>query len=187
MRRRAEDSSKVGRSSRTRPISVVLGAAVAVVLTTLGGALAGGPSAGAKTTTTTTTSSGPAPVYEVKTGDVHGLGKVLVDGQGFTLYVFAPDKHSGSSTCYGRCAQAWPPLVLPAGVSHEPAGSGVEAGLLGTTKRTDGTVEVTYKKWPLYTWVVDTAPGVATGQDLNSTGGKWYVITPKGQIITKHP
>jgi predicted lipoprotein with Yx(FWY)xxD motif len=128
-----------------------------------------------------------APVYQVKIGTVHGLGKVLVDGQGFTLYVFAPDKHSGSSTCYGRCAQAWPPLVLPAGVSHAPAGSGVKAGLLSTTKRTDGTVEVTYHKWPLYTWVVDTQPGQDTGQDLNSTGGKWYVITPKGQIITKKP
>ena len=54
------------------------------------------------------------------------------------------------------------------------------------TKRTDGTTEVTYDKWPLYTWVVDSAPGDATGQDLNSLGGKWYVITPQGRVITKH-
>jgi predicted lipoprotein with Yx(FWY)xxD motif len=118
---------------------------------------------------------------------VHGLGKVLVDGQGMTLYVFAPDKHSGHSTCYGTCAQAWPPLLLPAGVSKTPGGSGVQAHLLGTTTRKDGTVEVTYKKWPLYTWVGDVTPGQATGQDINSTGGKWYVITPKGEIITKKP
>jgi len=131
--------------------------------------------------------SGPVPVYEVRTGTVHGLGKVLVDGQGFTLYVFAPDKHSGRSTCYGRCASAWPPLVLPSGVSKAPAGPGVRSALLGKTKRKDGTVEVTYHKWPLYTWVVDTAPGVATGQDLNNLGGKWYVITPAGQLITKRP
>jgi predicted lipoprotein with Yx(FWY)xxD motif len=134
----------------------------------------------------TTTSSGSAPVYEVKTGEVHGLGKVLVDGQGFTLYVFAPDKRSGSSKCYSRCALAWPPLVLPSGVRKAPAGPGVRSALLGTTKRKDGTVEVTYHKWPLYTWVVDTAPGAATGQDLNNLGGKWYVITPAGQLITKH-
>jgi predicted lipoprotein with Yx(FWY)xxD motif len=130
--------------------------------------------------------SGPVPVYEVMTGTVHGLGKVLVDGQGFTLYVFAPDKHSGRSTCYGRCASAWPPLVLPGGVSQAPAGSGVRSALLGTTTRRDGSVEVTYKKWPLYTWVVDTAPGDATGQDLNNLGGKWYVITPAGLVLTKH-
>jgi predicted lipoprotein with Yx(FWY)xxD motif len=129
---------------------------------------------------------GPVPVYEVMTGTVHGLGKVLVDGQGFTLYVFAPDKHSGRSTCYGRCASAWPPLVLPSGVSQAPAGSGVRSALLGTTTRRDGSVEVTYKKWPLYTWVVDTAPGDATGQDLNNLGGKWYVITPTGLVLTKH-
>ena len=130
--------------------------------------------------------SGPVPVFEVMTGTVHGLGKVLVDGQGFTLYVFAPDKHSGRSTCYGRCASAWPPLVLPSGVSQAPAGSGVRSALLGTTTRRDGSVEVTYKKWPLYTWVVDTAPGDATGQDLNNLGGKWYVITPAGLVLTKH-
>jgi predicted lipoprotein with Yx(FWY)xxD motif len=129
--------------------------------------------------------SSVAPVYEVRTGDVHGLGRVLVDGQGFTLYVFAPDKHSGSSRCYGRCAQAWPPLVLPNGVSKAPAGRGVRRGLLGTTKRTDGTVEVTFNKWPLYTWVVDSTPGEATGQDINNLGGKWYVITPGGKLITK--
>jgi predicted lipoprotein with Yx(FWY)xxD motif len=62
----------------------------------------------------------------------------------------------------------------------------VRSALLGKTKRKDGTVEVTNHKWPLYTWVVDTAPGVATGQDLNNLGGKWYVITPAGRLITKH-
>jgi predicted lipoprotein with Yx(FWY)xxD motif len=144
------------------------------------------------TTTTTaassaTTASGPAPAYEVRTGVVQGLGTVLVNGLGFTLYVFAPDKQSGKSTCYGQCAKAWPPLVLPSGVTQAPAGSGVKQALLGTTARTDGTVQVTYNKWPLYGWVIDSAPGQATGQDINNLGGKWYVITPEGQLITKHP
>ena len=145
----------------------------------------------ASTTTTTaaasaTTSSGPAPAYEVQTGVVPGLGTVLVNGLGFTLYVFAPDKQSGVSTCYGQCAKAWPPLVLPTGVTQAPAGAGVQAALLGTTHRTDGTVQVTYNKWPLYGWVIDSAPGDATGQDIDNLGGKWYVITPAGQLITKH-
>jgi predicted lipoprotein with Yx(FWY)xxD motif len=139
------------------------------------------------TTSTNTTSSGPAPVYQVNTGSVPGLGTVLVDGQGFTLYVFEPDNQSGTSKCYGECAKAWPPLVLPSGVNQAPAGPGVRAALLGTTKRTDGTVQVTYNKWPLYTWVIDSGPGMATGQDLNNNGGKWYVIAPDGTLITKHP
>jgi predicted lipoprotein with Yx(FWY)xxD motif len=148
----------------------------------------------ARTSTTTTaaaptatTASGPAPVYEVKTGEVSGLGTVLVNGLEFTLYVFAPDRQSGKSTCYGECAKAWPPLLLPSGVTQPTAGSGVKQSLLGTTERTDGTVQVTYNKWPLYGWVIDSAPGQATGQDINNLGGKWYVITPEGQIITKHP
>jgi len=139
------------------------------------------------TASTATTSSGPAPVYEVKTGTVPGLGTVLVDGQGFTLYVFAPDKQSGASTCYGECASAWPPLLLPAGVSQAPAGPGVDASLLGKTRRNDGTVQVTYNKWPLYLWVVDSSPGQATGQNVDNLGGKWYVIAPDGRIITKQP
>jgi len=149
------------------------------------------PAASSTTSTTiastSTTVSGPAPVYQVNTGTVPNLGTVLVDGQGFTLYVFAPDKQSGSSTCFGQCAKAWPPLVLPAGVSQAPAGPGVKASLLGTTKRQDGTVQVTYDKWPLYLWVIDSAPGQATGQNVNNLGGKWYVITPDGKVITKSP
>jgi len=134
----------------------------------------------------TTTAAGAAapPFYEVTTGTVKGLGTVLVDGQGFTLYLFVPDKQSGTSTCYGRCAQGWPPLLLPTGVTTPVAGPGVQASLLGTTRRTDGTTEVTYNKWPLYTWVTDSEPGEATGQDLNNLGGLWYVLSPDGKAIT---
>ena len=85
------------------------------------------PSASTSTTTTsasTTTSGGNAsttttaaagPVYQVRTGTVKGLGSVLVDGKGMTLYLFVPDKQLATSTCYGACAQAWPPLLLPVG------------------------------------------------------------------------
>ncbi len=145
------------------------------------------PQATTGSTAATSSTSGAIPVYQVNTGTVPGLGSVLVDGRGFTLYVFAPDKQSGTSTCYGQCAQAWPPLLLPAGVSQAPAGPGVKPSLLGTTKRTDGTVQVTYDKWPLYLWVIDSAPGQATGQDINNLGGRWYVITPGGKVITSKP
>jgi predicted lipoprotein with Yx(FWY)xxD motif len=144
------------------------------------------------TSSTSTTSSSPSsssgsspPVYEVTTGRVKGLGKVLVDGQGLTLYLFVPDKQSGISTCYGKCAQAWPPLLLPAGVTAPLAGAGIKNGLLGTTHRTDGTIQVTYNKWPLYLWVIDSAPGDATGQGINNNGGLWFVLSPDGATITK--
>jgi predicted lipoprotein with Yx(FWY)xxD motif len=134
--------------------------------------------------TTTTASGSTPPFYEVRTGTVHGLGTVLVDGQGMTLYLFVPDRQSGSSTCYGPCAQAWPPLDLPTGVTVPVAGAGVRSSLLGTTRRTDGTTQITYDKWPLYLWVNDSEPGQATGQGLDNLGGLWYVVSADGREIT---
>ena len=171
----------------SRCCTIVVASALCIAVLTTGGSLAASTAASAAAAgSSTTVASAVPPVYEVQTANVHRLGKILVDGQGFTLYVFAPDKDSGTSKCYGKCAAGWPPLVLPSGVSQAPAGPRVRAALLGQTKRKDGTVEVTYAKWPLYTWVTDSAPGDVTGQDINSLGGKWYVITPSGKLITKH-
>ncbi len=136
--------------------------------------------------TTSTAPGTPTPVYQVGTGKVGTLGTVLVDGQGFTLYLFIPDHESGKSTCYGPCASAWPPLLLPAGVHTPLAGPGVKTSLLGTTTRSDGTTQLTYNGWPLYLWVNDSQPGVATGQGLNNLGGLWYVVSPNGHAILRH-
>jgi len=145
------------------------------------------------TTTTAATSSGVKPVpaptsgspeyYEVTTGTVPGLGTVLVAGNGFTLYMFAPDKQSGVSTCYNGCAVGWPPLLLT-GTDVPIYGHGVNPALLGTTKRTDGTLQLTYNSWPLYLWQGDSEPGQATGQAINNDGGLWYVLNPAGQVVT---
>lgn len=143
--------------------------------------------AGSASTSASTTSPTPAPVYEVTTGNVSGLGTVLVNGQGLTLYLFVPDQQKGQSTCYAECAVGWPPLLLPSGVTTPLAGPGVNQSLLGTTTRTDGSVEVTYNHWPLYTWTGDSEPGQATGQGINSLGGLWYVLSPSGAEITKKP
>jgi predicted lipoprotein with Yx(FWY)xxD motif len=107
------------------------------------------------------------------------LGQILVDGSGRTLYLFQADK-STSSTCYGACAQYWPPL-LTSGAPQ--AGSGANASLLGTTQRTDGTLEVTYGGHPLYYVVTDHNPGDATGQGLNNYGAPWNVVGPDGKQI----
>jgi predicted lipoprotein with Yx(FWY)xxD motif len=102
---------------------------------------------------------------------------ILVDSKGFTLYDFHKDK-GGKSSCYGACAGIWPPLTT----SGAPqAMSGAEASKLGTTKRTDGTVQVTYAGWPLYTYVSDTKPGDAKGNDFSSFGAQWYALKPNGE------
>ena len=107
------------------------------------------------------------------------LGQILVDGNGRTLYLFEKDT-SSSSTCYGDCAKYWPPLLT----SGAPkAGAGVTASLLATTKRSDGTTEVTYAGHPLYYVVTDHNPGDATGQGVNNFGAPWDVVGPDGKAI----
>jgi predicted lipoprotein with Yx(FWY)xxD motif len=103
-------------------------------------------------------------------------GDVLVDADGMTLYVFDPDEQ-GPSTCDGDCAASWPPLV----VDGDPgAGAGVDAALVGTVDRDDGTVQVTYDGWPLYRWVADGTPGDATGQGVQDV---WWVVSPDGTVL----
>ncbi len=108
------------------------------------------------------------------------FGQIIVDGHGRTLYDFVADKTS-MSTCYGACASLWPPLTV---AGTPKAGPGVVASLLGTTKRTDGTTEVTYGGHPLYYYAGDTKPGQTTGQDINQFGALWYVLTANGKEIT---
>ncbi len=107
------------------------------------------------------------------------LGQLLVDGKGITVYLFVKDAGT-ISTCYTSCAQIWPP-VLTSGPPQ--AGAGATASLLGTTTRTDGTVEVTYAGHPLYYFVQDKQPGDATGQGIDGFGGLWWVLTPSGAAM----
>jgi predicted lipoprotein with Yx(FWY)xxD motif len=103
------------------------------------------------------------------------LGTILVDGEGHTLYMFAPDSQ-GPSTCTGDCLGAWPALLGPA-----TAGEGVDESLLGTAPRPDdGTEQVTYDGWPLYYFAQDAAPGDAFGQAVNDV---WYVVDPTGAPV----
>jgi predicted lipoprotein with Yx(FWY)xxD motif len=107
------------------------------------------------------------------------FGKILVDSHGRTLYDFVADKTT-ASTCYGACASLWPPLTV---AGAPKAGPGVGASLLGTTKRTDGSIEVTYNGHPLYYFAGDTKPGATTGQDINQFGALWYVLTANGTEV----
>jgi predicted lipoprotein with Yx(FWY)xxD motif len=108
------------------------------------------------------------------------LGTILVAGpKKMTVYLFEADKGS-TSTCSEACAQAWPPVTT----TGEPkAEGGAAAADLGTTTRSDGTKQVTYKGHPLYYYVTDQQSGETTGQGVNSFGAAWYVLSPKGNKI----
>jgi predicted lipoprotein with Yx(FWY)xxD motif len=123
--------------------------------------------------------SAPTTAAIIKVATDAKLGKLLVDGNGMTVYLFVADK-STTSTCYTSCAQFWPP-VLTAGAPK--AGAGAQASLLGTTSRTDGTTEVTYAGHPLYYFLQDKKPGDTTGQGVNGFGGLWWVLTPTGAAM----
>jgi predicted lipoprotein with Yx(FWY)xxD motif len=136
------------------------------------------PSYGAAkpSTSNTSNSSGAASAVSTKTSS---LGTFLVDANGRTLYLWDAD-HSSMSTCTAACAQAWPPLTTTA----TPKASGaVKASLLGTTKRPDGSREVTYAGHPLYTFAGDTQPGQTTGEGSNGFGAPWWVVTPAGKAL----
>ena len=135
---------------------VVLGGSVAAVNT---GGAATGDGSGASAST-------------VRTEKIGGV-TVLTNAKGLTLYWFAPDK-PGKSVCYNSCAAYWPPVKGPVTVA---AGVTGVTGKLGTTKRTDGSLQATYHGRPLYTYIADTAPGQAKGNKLNLSGGLWYEVT----------
>jgi predicted lipoprotein with Yx(FWY)xxD motif len=107
------------------------------------------------------------------------LGLILVDRHGRTVYDFVKDR-AGASACYGACAAYWPPLTTK---GKPIAGPGVRASLLGTTKRRDGKLEVTYNRHPLYYYADDTKRGQTTGQGLDQFGAPWWVLSAAGTEI----
>jgi predicted lipoprotein with Yx(FWY)xxD motif len=116
---------------------------------------------------------------------VLGVGTVLVNGQGQTLYMLTSEK-GGKITCTqaNGCTQAWPETLVTNGATRARAGSGVQASLLGMVKDASGNLEVTYNHWPLYTFSGDSGSGVAKGQGLTSFGGTWYVLSGSGNPVT---
>ena len=98
---------------------------------------------------------------------------ILVDSKGLTLYYFTPDR-GGTVTCTGACLQAWPPLLLPTGVT-QPRGDGGVTGKLATVSNPEGGTQVSYNGWPLYYYAKDKDAEDVYGQGV---GGKWYVVTP---------
>jgi predicted lipoprotein with Yx(FWY)xxD motif len=112
--------------------------------------------------------------YTVNVSQNQALGSFLVDSANMTLYMFTKDT-PGVSNCTGNCAAIWPPLLV---TSSPMAGAGVDASLLGTITRSDGSMQVTYNGMPLYYYSKDMAAGDTNGQGINSV---WYVVSPSVQ------
>jgi predicted lipoprotein with Yx(FWY)xxD motif len=165
-----------------RTILMIPAAALAIVALAIAGCGGGGDNVKASAPAASMKASAPSgkgAAVDVRTS---GLGTYLVDSQGRTLYLFEKDTGK-KSMCSGACASLWPPSTTS---GHPKAGSKVDAALLGTSTRSDGTSQLTYNGHPLYRYSGDTAAGDTNGQDLTTFGGGWYVVSPAGQKIEGH-
>jgi predicted lipoprotein with Yx(FWY)xxD motif len=114
---------------------------------------------------------------KLKVGVSAEYGPVLFDGRGYALYAFTYDRKS-KSRCYGACAKAWPPYLA----KSPKAGAGAKQSLLGTTRRTDGSIQVTYGGRPLYYYVGD-GKGQILCQNVDEFGGLWLILRGSGKLV----
>ena len=166
--------------SHFKPKSIVAGAAV-VPLAALVIAGCGGSSNDHKSTSTPAPSppSTAANARATVTVASTSLGKILVDSQGRSLYLFKQDA-GNKSTCSGECASAWPPLIAK---GKPTAGRGAQASMLGTVKRDDGSMQVTYHGHPLYLFAGDQQPGQVSGEGSTAFGAPWLALSASGNQI----
>ena len=173
------------RTAKFRIVAVAAVATAGLIIAGCGSASSSSSSsataapASAATTSTSSTSSTSATGVTIKTAKGSG-GTYLAGPNGHALYLWVADS-GGKSACSGACAHAWPPLLTK---GNPTAGNGVTASDLGTTMRSDGTEEVTYKGHPLYYFVADTSAASTKGQGSDSFGAKWWLVAPSGTAIT---
>jgi predicted lipoprotein with Yx(FWY)xxD motif len=160
---------------RSKVLTALLG--LTLILAACGSDAEPGTTTSAGDTSTTnageTTTTGADSTGGISTADT-GLGTILVDGDGFTLYVFTADTE-GESTCYDGCADKWP--AVSAGVE---IGSGLDDSLFGSVARTDGGDQLTVNGQPLYRYAPDSNPGDTKGQGL---GGVWFAVDANGAKV----
>jgi predicted lipoprotein with Yx(FWY)xxD motif len=162
--------------TRNRSITFLATAAI-VLLSAVAVAGCGGGGASAQAAPPKTANGQPATVGVANNSN---LGKILVDSQGRTLYLFQKDSGTTSS-CTGACAAAWPPLRAN---GQPTVGSGTNASMVGTTARSDGNPQVTYNGHPLYTYSGDQNPGDTNGQGSTAFGGGWFAVSPAGNQVS---
>jgi predicted lipoprotein with Yx(FWY)xxD motif len=171
--------SRKHRSGRKRATAIAAGLLAAATLTACGGGGGNGGGGGGGNgggQAKSSASSGKQATIDVANSD---LGKILVDSQGRTVYLFEKDT-GPTSTCTGECATVWPPVRVNGSLT---AGTGVDAAKLKTTNRSDGKPQVVYNGHPLYLFEGDSSPGDTTGQGNTTFGAGWFVLSPAGNKI----
>ena len=148
---------------------------LAVLATALVSSLAGGASTAAAASPAAAEASATKTLIVKSTR----FGRILFAGNGRALYAFTRDRRGGPSRCYGDCASAWPVYFKRGALV---AGTGVKRSLLGTTKRRDGRLQVTYNGWPLYYYAHEKA-GEVKCQNVVTHGGTWLVVGPSGKLV----
>jgi predicted lipoprotein with Yx(FWY)xxD motif len=166
--RDTEDASAPRRTKALLYLVLPLSAALGIA-----GFLAAGAIAQQSTATACAASGHTIAVCSTK------LGPVLVNSKGHTLYLFKKDRND-KSACYSSCATFWPPLLKHGTVT---LGQGVKKSLLGMTRRSNGTRQLTYNKHPLYTYKLDTGAGQTKGEGVNAFGARWYALSPTGIAV----
>jgi predicted lipoprotein with Yx(FWY)xxD motif len=167
-------------STKAKRLITLPAAGALLVLAALAVAGCGGGGSSNASSGPPKTASGAAATVGVSN---EGLGNILVNSKGRTLYLFTRD--SGTmSECSGACAVNWPPLKA---TGKPTIGTGANASLTSTTSRPGGTKQVTYNGHPLYLFKGDSNPGDTNGQGLNAFGGNWYALSAAGNKITKQP
>ncbi|MEU8225472.1 hypothetical protein [Kribbella sp. NPDC048915] len=157
-----------------------LGGVIAALVLGVAGLTACGSDDDSGTAQPAASPSAAATAVKLATADVGDYGKIIVDGNGRTVYVYDKDT-AGTSNCSGDCLAKWPVVAAGAG---QPQLDGIDAALVSTITRSDGTMQLAVNGLPLYLFVSDTKPGEAKGQ---AVGGVWWVVGADGRKITTKP
>jgi predicted lipoprotein with Yx(FWY)xxD motif len=164
--------------NRSKAIGVLSAGGLAVLAAVAAGC--GGGGATAASSAPPKTASGQAATVGISNT---GIGQILVNSQGRTLYLFKADKGT-KSACTGACAGAWPPLLAK---GKPTLGTGVNASLISTAARPEGTTQLAYNGHPLYLFVKDQKAGETNGQGVSAFGASWFALSSAGNQVTAQP
>ena len=160
-----------------------LATAASVVLIGTAVAGCGGGKSSPPATTTTPPKPAKSAASSFSVASVSGVGKVVVDGKGRTVYILTSgSKKNVPCTDDSGCTKVWPDLSLPDGTTAAKAGDGIQASLLGTQRVGDETYP-TYGGYLLYEYSGDSGKAQGNGQGIRSYGGTWYAVSPEGKPI----